>query len=150
MGKIVYEESVIDNHLHEKRTNLQIVKLPTEPPFVKLYLEDVALLHKLTTNCSSILYELLNYMDYQGELIITPVRRRELSEKLGISERTFKNQLAILTKKRILKNRSYLTYLFNPDLFAKGAWADVNRLRKDFRLTIDYVNGKRKIVAKEI
>ena len=151
--KITYHECTRkeSNEGIKEINHLTVVRVPSEPPFVKMYLEEITLLHKLPTNCSAIMYEMLKYMDFSGEVIITAKRRKDIAEKLDISEKTIRNQTTSLVKKGILTNPSTSTYVFNPNLFAKGAWNDVSKLRESFELTIKYTKeGKRKIKGKAV
>ena len=149
--KISYEETttLIDKNGESRTRNISLVKVPQEPPFVKMYLDDITLLHKLPTNCSSIMYEMLRYMDFTGEVVITTKRRKDIAEKLGISEKTIKNQTTNLIKTKIIAHPSPNTYIFNPKLFAKGCWSDISKLRDEFELNIKYTKkGSREISGK--
>jgi hypothetical protein len=51
----------------------------------------------------------------------------------------------------ILTSPSTHNYIFNPNLFAKGKWSDISRLRDNFKLTIDYNNkGERALKGRDM
>ena len=44
----------------------EITSIQNEPPFIKLYLQDLSRLHGLGAGTSSILYELVQLIDYKN------------------------------------------------------------------------------------
>ena len=153
MKKISFEETttLISKDGESRTRNISIAKLPQEPPYVKLYLDDVASLHQLPANCSKLLYEFVKLMDYTGEVIVTKRRREMIAEAIGVSDKSVKNRITKFLEKGIVKRVAQNTYIMNPNMFAKGSWSDINKLRDEFKLTITYTrNGKRKIEGKEL
>lgn len=143
--KILQEHQIYDFRTGERVSETKVMKLPSEPSFVKMYIEDISLLNGLGKNGNDVLREIVSYIDYSGEIVLTPARKKEIAEKHGITDRTVRNQIALLVKKGIIKNKTYLTYVANPSLFAKGDWKHISKLRDEYQLVITYKNGKRKV-----
>ena len=147
LERIVYSEtrSEIDFETgkitKEKSTN--VVRIPREPPYIKLYIDDLAKLLELTSGCRSLLYGLVKKMDYEGIITLTKSSRERLAEQIGVKEKAVRNQITTLCKKGILRRIGTGEYEANPHLFAKGDWAEINKRRKKFKLTINYNGSSR-------
>jgi hypothetical protein len=108
-----------------------------EPTFVKLYISDIELLYRLPTNSGNILYELLSYMNYEGEITINKLMKERICKKLEIKNiGSISNHLTELVQKDIFKRIGQGVYLANPYLFAKGKWTEnVVGLRINYKET---------------
>lgn len=147
---VLKTQEIVDFKTKETITETRTYKLPSEPSFVKMYIDDLALMNGLGKNGNDVLREVVRYMDYEGEIVLTPDRKNKIADKYNINVRTVRNQLSILVKKEILVHKDYLTFVANPNLFAKGDWKRVNKLRDEFQLTISYKNGKRKVKGRHL
>ena len=125
----------------EEITN--VVKIPKEPPYVKMYIDDLAKILELTSGCRSLLYFLIKKMDYEGIITLTKSSRDRLAEQVGVKETAIRNQITQLCQKGILKRIGTGEFEANPNLFARGDWSDIHKRRKSFRLTIKYDNEVR-------
>ena len=150
--KIRYQETtkLVDedgNIKQEQHTN--IIQFPNEPPFIKLYIEDLTAIFKLPNGTKDLLYSLLMKMDYENMITLTSRSKREIAERVGIKVQTFDNYLRKLVDAGIFKRIGRGEYKVNPNLFARGDWADISRQRDEWMLTITYkANGTRKIEGK--
>jgi Firmicute plasmid replication protein (RepL) len=129
-----------------KREQLHLMRLPQEPPYVKMYLQDIAKLYELPQNCSPLLYALVKLMDYDGMITVTKPKRKKIADELGISEKSIKNRLVHLQQQGILKRIDYCEYEMNPELFAKGDWHSIRRRRESFELKVTYTSEGERIV----
>ena len=112
-----------------------------EPPFLKMYLDDIEILHRLPKNSGDVLYELLVNMNYQGEIAINSLMKQRICEKLAIKNaRSINNFLTQMVKKDVLQRIGRGVYVVNPYLVAKGEWKDIKGLRVKYK-----ANGKRQI-----
>lgn len=112
-----------------------------EPNYVKVYFDDIELLYKLPKNTSSFLYELLPYMNYQGEISINSVMKKRITLKLGLkNEKQLNNYITVLLKNDIVKRVGRGVYIINPYLLAKGKWEDIEGLRVIYK-----ENGEKEI-----
>lgn len=131
--------------LHEEKTN--VVRLPQEPPFVKLYLEDVAKVLELPQGPQSLLLALVRKLDFDGMISLTPTARDRISDTLKIKVTTFNNYLTTLVEREVLKRVGRGEYEMNPHLLAKGDWQAVQKRRANFRLTVIYKPDGTKTVS---
>jgi hypothetical protein len=147
--RIVYNEikREIDFTTGEIKTeeNTNIVKIPKEPPYVKMYIDDIAKLLELTSGCRSLLYCLIKKMDYEGIITLTKSSRDRLAEQIGVKETAVRNQITQLCQKGILRRIGTGEFEANPNLFARGDWSDIHKRRKDFKLTISYEDETRSL-----
>lgn len=141
------ETSVINDQgdLVSKRAN-KTLAWGDEPAFIKFYLQDVLYLSDMPKKHSKVLYELLKRATYAGDedgmqVCLSAGLKRMMMKSLGCKNiQTIDNALCDLTKGKVLYRIETGVYQFNPYLFGKGDWQDINRLR----LEIDYndIKGK--------
>ena len=124
-GEIVSSKKTIEKH-----------KKSIEPNFVKLYLDDIALLQNLPRSHSDVLFELLKLMNYRNEIVLNSAIKEEIMESVKNvnSLQALNNILTALKKKDILFSNRTGIYIANPYLFGKGHFAEVQSIR----LIIDY------------
>jgi len=124
-------------------------QVPKEPPFVKLYLDDITRLHKLPATASSLICLLLRKLDYDSILTINASSKRGFAKELSVSVSSINNQFYAIVEKGIISRIDVGVYMFNPNLFARGLWQDVVELREKYiKLTITY-DGTGRNVASE-
>ncbi len=143
-----YETGVVNE---EERT--KVVRLPQEPPYVKMYIDDLAAVLNLPIGVRGVLYALVQRIDYDGIITLGSTSKKKIAERLTLTIGTFDNYLTKLVKTGVLKRIGRGEFEVNPYLFARGDWAEIRRRRdnfgKTFRMTITYSpGGKRKIEGK--
>lgn len=141
------DETIVmeDGRLVSKRTN-QTLSWGAEPPFIKLYLQDVLYLSDIPKSHENILFELLKRASYAGDeygmtVTLSSGLKQIIAKTLGIKNvRSINNALSELVKGKILFRVATGVYQFNSYFFGKGDWQDIARLR----LEIDYdaIKGK--------
>lgn len=135
------ETEVIDaqGNITSKRAN-RVLNWGAEPPFIKVYLQDVLYLSDLPKGHENILFELLRRGTYAGDqygmtVTLSSGSKQLIAKDLKISNiRSINNALSDLVKAKILTRVATGVYQFNPYLFGKGDWQDIARMR----LEIDY------------
>lgn len=127
-----------------------VVRMPTEPPYVKMYIEDLGNILGLTTGCKNLVYCLVHSMGYDGVVSITKGKREKFAESIGVKEGVIKNQITKLCKSGAIKRIATGDYEMNPNYFAKGDWPEIRKRQNDFKLSVKYKNGKREITGKAI
>jgi Firmicute plasmid replication protein (RepL) len=121
-----------------------------EPPYVKIYIDDLAALLELPIGIRGLLYELAQTINNNGILILKRTMKNEIANKLDITIGTFDNYLTKLVQAGVLKRIGRGKFEVNPNLFAPGEWNELadrpNRLETNFKMTITYLStGQRKI-----
>jgi len=106
--------------------------LPIEPPFIKLYTDNLSALFKLSGGENGVLYALAKRVDYDGFLTInTPMKKRIAHEIGSKSLAAVSNAIAVLKREGLIKNTGERgEYMLNPNLFAKGDWKAIEIMRK--------------------
>jgi Firmicute plasmid replication protein (RepL) len=152
--KIRYQETTTvtnEDGTIEQKHHTNIIQFPNEPPFIKLYVEDLTAIFKLPDGTKDLLYSLLMKMDYENMITLTSRSKKEIAERVGIKIQTFDNYLRKLVDAEIFKRIGRGEYKVNPNLFARGDWTDISRQRDEWMLTITYkANGTRQIEGKAI
>lgn len=125
----------------ENKIETQFVSTAKEPPFIKLYIDDLILLNNLPTSSSNILWELISGLTYSNQIILNSSLKKRICAKLDIKMQTLDNALTKFVKKEILYRVEKGIFLPNPYLFAKGSWSEV----KELRMIVDYSGNERKV-----
>lgn len=135
------QETVLANYdtgeIHKvDKTN--IYNLPSEPPFIKIYLEDIARILDLPHGPQTVLIALIRKLDYEGMISITPSARERIAKSLNIKVVTLNNYLTTLVDSEVLRRVGRGEYEVNPNLMSKGDWVETQKRRSNFKLTITY------------
>jgi len=123
-------------------TTTQTSREPQEPPFVKMYIGSVCMLRGVPKGAQDTLLAILRKLDYEGYITLSTRYRQKCCEELGIKEQTFKNNLAKLCKKGIIRNVGRNEYLADPNLFARGHWKDIVKQKAAFTMTVSFKDGQ--------
>lgn len=117
-----------------------------EPSYIKLYLQDVLYLSDMPKKHSKILYTLLKRASYAGEkdgmqVCLSSGLKRMILKELGMKNvGSIDNALSDLVKGKVLYRLETGVYQFNPYLFGKGDWQDIERLRME--INYDDIKGR--------
>lgn len=124
--------------LHSERTITSI--LPKEPPYVKIYLEDIARLTGLPPTASKVLNVLIRNMSYNNMIPMLKPFKEVICSAIDIKMNTLEKVIGQLEEAGIIHRFARGLYFLDPNLFAKGTWENIQKLR----LVIEYdQNGKR-------
>ncbi|HHD2824524.1 replication/maintenance protein RepL [Clostridium perfringens] len=129
----------------QEQSQLKTQTKGAEPPFIKLYIDDLMLINDLPTSSSNILWELVKTMSYDQEIVLNASRKKRICANLNIQMQTLNNALTKFVKKEILFRTEPGIFVPNPYLFAKGSWNDV----KELRMIVNYT-PKGKSISLEI
>lgn len=125
--------------------NSKVINLPTEPPFIKLYLTDVTHMYNLPRNSPDILLELLRKLDYEGMITLNSTTKKIICERTGKKMKTLDNFLGELVKKEVFRRVGAGLFSPNPHLFGRGEWRDIYK-RREAWLMVEYKeDGTREI-----
>ena len=115
----------------ENTSSIKTIKVPKEPMYVKMYLQDSAL-HRALASCNQLLLqELLKIMNYDNEIDLTNYRKKEIATTTGIKIDTINKSLQRLKTATVLIRIGQGTYVMNPLIFAKGEWKNIRKMRKE-------------------
>jgi hypothetical protein len=131
-------------------SSTNIYRLPSEPPYVKMYLDDLCVLINVPESQKNLLLHLLRRLDFEGYIILSPRARKDIAKSLGIADQTFRNRLNELCKSGIIHRASTNEYMANPSYFARGEWKSICARRQAFELKITYSDKGRKIETGKI
>jgi hypothetical protein len=110
-------------------TTNKTISFEREPDFIKLYLDDMTRILDLNLSEQKTMFALLRKMNYDCEIILTTLIRKDLLNVLKMPLNTFKHSIANLVEKGIMLRKANNHYLVNPRLFARGSWNDIQKIR---------------------
>lgn len=119
-------------------TTQNVFQLPSEPPYVKLYLDDLCVLINVSDSLKTFLLSLLRRLDFEGYILLSPRSRKEIAANLNIADQTFRNRLNELCKKDLICRMSTNEYQVNPLYFGRGEWRKICMQRQAFQLRVTY------------
>ncbi|MBP6986603.1 MAG: replication/maintenance protein RepL [Alphaproteobacteria bacterium] len=152
--KKILKQSIKETFNHEtgeltKSEDITDFVVPSEPDFVKIYLEDIKNLHGLSATVHAVLNELLRITDYNNEIIFNSTVKKRIYSSLDMPRGTFDNCITALKKSNIIKSVGYATYMINPEYFGRGPWKQVYQNRAKYQkikvTTVYTAKGKKKV-----
>lgn len=146
-GEITHSETIVS---YEK-------KIPTEPPYIKLYTTDIGNLCGLTSGATRVLIPLTSLANYEGEISLSRGLKQRIADDLEVSLGLVNNAVTELVKKEVIYrigSEGSGLYQLNPHYFARGKWREIYEKRKSLKITITYsdkgTNGKREIITEQL
>lgn len=144
------EKAIIDRNtgevLSEEKSSSKTIRLETEPPYVKLYLDCLSQFKGMQLSLNPILLDFVkraNYADPDeeegGQLIyVNKAMKEAVAKKCNVSLKRVEQALTEFVRKKIFKRIAIGTYQVNPNLFGRGEWKAV----KAIRATFDFNTGE--------
>lgn len=114
-----------------------VIHIPGEPNFIKLYLDAVMYISDIPTGVSKVMFCVLKRLPYadsneQG-IQINKYVRTKIADELGVSEEYIKKSIIALVKGQLLihdnTTKRSCNYKVNPYVFGKGECKDIEELR---------------------
>ena len=142
---------VADNDTGEvKKTRKSVTySIPSEPSYIKFYIEDIGALHGLTKGESDVLFSLAKLIGWDGIVSVSKTRfEKTIAPETGLKYQTFKNIVKKLVDKDIFLRAGRGELEANPFLFAKGEWQEVYQRRMEIEMRIKYSKDKKEISTK--
>lgn len=127
-------------------TSQQVGMFEKEPPYVKLYLEDIGRLNNLNASEQKVINELVFNMGFNNVVPSYKPVKELIAEKLGMQYNTLDKAIKELHKKGILIRKARGLYIMDPNIFGRGSWKDVKKIR----MTIEYGEDGMKRINTEI
>ena len=134
------------------RASTQTFTVDKEPPFVKLYIADIAKLYTLPKGSSVIMYELVKRVGYDGLIVINAAVKRKIAEDSEVSVSHVSNSLTRFISSNVMTRVDRGVFQFNPDIIAKGLWRDVQQQRTEYiELRLRYsTQGRETIITPSV
>lgn len=135
------DTAVINNEtgevLSESHSHTEHARIPAEPPFVKVYLDCLAKFKDVQFSFNPILLEFLKKASWADEddingglvLSITKYTKEGIAKKCNVSLKRVEQALTEFVKKGYFNRIAVATYQLNADLFGKGHWKDIYKVR---------------------
>jgi len=137
-------QEIITTETGEIISNRTVYVAKDEPPYVKLYIDCVLLIKGLSKGYRNMLLELLRYMTFANDTVqggqviaLNAYLKRQIANNLGVTIKRIEQGLTEFTKKGILTRVAVGTYQVNANIFGKGDWADIKKIR-DIQANIDF------------
>ena len=127
-------------------TSQQVSLFEKEPPYVKVYLEDIGRLNNLNASEQRVVNELVFNMGFNNVVPSYKPVKELIAQKLGMQYNTLDKAIKELHKKGILIRKARGLYIMDPHIFGRGSWKDVSKIR----MTIDYLPDGSKAINTEI
>ena len=126
-----------------------VARFNSEPPYVKMYLDDICALVSVPNSLRNVLVLCLRKLDYEGYITLSTRYRKQMCAELGIKDPTLRNKLYGLSKKGFIFSVGGGEFKANPNLFARGEWKNIIEQRKAFEMIIKYSpDGDKTITTK--
>lgn len=132
------------NFMSRKQTNVSAFE--KEPPYVKVYLEDIGRLNGLDPAEQKLVNELVFNMGYNNVVPSYKPVKEMIAQRIGVSLSTVNNCIQSLYKKGVLIRKARGFYIMDPNIFGRGSWKDV----KNIRMTIEYNSDGTKTINTEV
>lgn len=105
-----------------------------ELEYVKLHLDNVEPLFKLTKNEIGIFFTMVNMVGKKDIFTIYREEKDYISKKLNTTHHAVEKAISNLIKYNIMKRTSVGHFIFNPEIFSKGSWHEINKKIIQYKL----------------
>ena len=131
-------------------SNEKLVRYDPEPPYIKMYIEDLCAVVNAPNSLKDVLFMSLRKLDYDGYITLSTRYRKQICTELGIKDGTLRNRLSMLVKRGFFYSEGGNEYLVNPNLFARGEWKNIVEQRRTFEMRIRYSPDGSKLIETSI
>lgn len=117
-----------------------------EPPYIKLYLQDMLYMSDLPKSYSGLVYTMLKRSSYANDeeglcVTLAQYTKEKILKECGWDKmQSLNNALNKLVKGNVIKRLGTGVYQFNPYLFGRGEWKDIDNIRLTWNY--DAIKGK--------
>lgn len=155
MTRLVRTETQVDSltgEIKSQKSNvISIERMPAEPAYIKLYVDDIGKLHGLKPMTREVLLYVAASMGFDGVATLTSRRRAQIALTVGTSLQVVKNCLLECVKAGLLRHVGRSEYEPNPALFGRGNWAEIRERRERFIASFVYgPEGRTPVEARKL
>lgn len=116
------------------QSDIKMSRVEREPNFIKMYVDDILKIKEVPKASNDVLSVLLANMSYANIVVLIKPIKDIISQETGLKLNTINKAVQKLCDVGILIRRNRGVYIVDPNLFAKGKWENVKKLR----MTIEY------------
>ena len=150
MSKLVHTQEVrndLTGEVTSRQTNvIELQKLPAEPEYIKLYVDDVGRLHGLKPTTREVLLYVAAASGFDGIASITARRKARIALTIGTTTAVVSNALTECVKAGLLRRVAHAEYEPNPFVFGRGSWAEIRERRERFVASFVYGPQGRRVL----
>lgn len=132
-SKILQQTQIIEtdeNGEIKTKTETNVTKVPKEPHYIKLYLQDILYLKDMPRGLNPVLHVLLKNIQWgNNRLILNSSLKKQMAQSIGLSVATIEKAITHFVKAEIMFREDKGIYVFNPYLFGSGYWEDIREVR---------------------
>jgi hypothetical protein len=153
-GAKQYKEEVLTEINHEGKTSTRTINTVgnkgNEPPFIKLFIDDIARMYQLPSETP--LLELIRLLNWDNQIILNSAIKRQIISRVGYkSVAVLNNYLSKCVSKGVFRLIDTGIYEANPELFGRGSWPEIKNKRLDeFWLKINYDEMGNKTISSSL
>jgi len=136
------EDGVITRSLNV----ISITKLPPEPNYIKLYVDDISRMFLVQESHREILLYIAASSGYDGFVTLTKARKMRIAVTVSFALKTVDNAITELLKVGLLRRVGRCEYELNPSLFAKGEWSKIRERRETFNMSVSYSSKEGRVI----
>ena len=124
--------------LHIEKESIAQTIHNQEPPFIKLYIQDLLYLSDMPKGLTNVTYALASRSTYANPrnneeglmIILNPYIKEQICKECNYKNvRSLNNDITKLVKGNIIKRLGTSTFQLNPYIFGKGEWKDIDNIR---------------------
>ncbi len=103
--------------------------LPSEPNYIKFYVDNITDLFKINNVSKNVLMQLLRISNYDNIVNLPGGLRQEIISSMGISYSQLDNSLRDLQRQNLINKKGVGVYIINPLYFGKGSWDNIFQIK---------------------
>lgn len=148
---VLRQETEVDTETGQVMKTRHTVQYPSEPQFVKLYLDCLGVFSGnagLDKSLNDMLLETLRYMSYADDdqrIYLNSEIKKRICQKTGKSVARYNQALTLWVKENVLVREGRGTYRVNPFIFGRGDWRDISELRATFNFKTGEVTTEKEL-----
>ena len=137
INAITEREEIIDGEVTKKEV-IKTYTLDKEEDYIKVYIKHIMYLNNLPQGLHPLIYQLVKYVTYGNQIVLTAGIKRKIASDMGMSVHTINAYISSLVKKDILIRVDRAMYILNPVIFGKGNWSEIVKLREALEIHVVY------------
>lgn len=139
LERVVQTTDELTGEITSRTSNVvELKRLPPEPEYIKLYVEDIGKLHGLSPAHREVLLYVAAASGYDGIATISARRKAAIAMTIKGTVKTVSNALTECVKAKLLRRVGHGEYEPNPFIFGRGSWAEIRERRQQFVASFVY------------